>query len=220
MAGVLFLAAFAAYGTGALLVDSLLSGEDALAQVAAHTARLQTGAVLMLLNSVVVAAIGVVLAPILRERSATIATGYLATRLIEATLLAVGVALLLALVPLSGDLGAGEPALAPARTLAIEGNGYAYQIAMATLGLGSLPFCWLLLRTRLVPPLLASWGLAGYAIFMMGAVLELFGIGAGVALSIPGGLFEVAFGLWLITRGIEPAPPRRDMALNRSPRPA
>jgi hypothetical protein len=52
-----------------------------------------------------------------------------------------------------------------------------------------------------VPKFLAVRGLAGYAIFPAGAILEILGHNAGVALSIPGGLFEIAFGILLIAKG-------------------
>ena len=45
------------------------------------------------------------------------------------------------------------------------------------------------------------YGLAGYAIFLAGAILEILGHNVGVALSIPGGLFEIAFGVLLIAQG-------------------
>ena len=48
---------------------------------------------------------------------------------------------------------------------------------------------------------LAIYGLAGYAIFLVGAILEILGHNVGVALSIPGGLFEIAFGVLLIAKG-------------------
>jgi hypothetical protein len=83
---------------------------------------------------------------------------------------------------------------------------------MAGLGIGSLFFCVALYRSRLVPPLLAVWGFVGYAAFAAGCILELTGLaGAGLLSTIPGGLFELFFAIWLITRGftatapIEPA---------------
>jgi Domain of unknown function (DUF4386) len=67
---------------------------------------------------------------------------------------------------------------------------------------GSLFFCALLLRTRLVPGFLAVWGFIGYACFAGGNLLELSGVaGAAVVAAIPGGLFELTFAVWLIARG-------------------
>ena len=42
----------------------------------------------------------------------------------------------------------------------------------------------------------------GYACFAGGTLLDLFGVaGAGLVGAIPGGLFELTFGIWLIARG-------------------
>jgi hypothetical protein len=46
--------------------------------------------------------------------------------------------------------------------------------------------------------------LVGYAILMAGTIAEIFGIHIGVMLSIPGGLFEVGLGFWLIIKGFQP----------------
>jgi hypothetical protein len=73
-----------------------------------------------------------------------------------------------------------------------------------SLGLGSVLMCGSLLRTRLVPRWLAVWGVVGYAIFLAGAIAELLGIPIGIALSIPGGLFELVLGIWLLVKGFEP----------------
>lgn len=73
---------------------------------------------------------------------------------------------------------------------------------MLVLGLGSLPACLLLLRRQLLPAWMAAWGLLGYSLLAAGSVAELYGVeGTGVPLAIPGGLWEMALGLWLLVRG-------------------
>jgi hypothetical protein len=89
-------------------------------------------------------------------------------------------------------------------TVAVQSNSMAYQIAVISLGVGSTFLCWLLFRTRLVPRFLAVWGLVGYAIYLAGAIAEISGTHIGLILSIPGGLFEVGFALWLIVKGFQP----------------
>lgn len=174
--GGLVLAAFLLYGGGSALVDG---GSDG-------------GALLMLLNSLAVAAIGVLALPVLQRIDPLAATGYLATRILEAALLAVGTALI----------------LTPATE---EAGEHAYWFAMIALGLGSLPFCRALLRGRLVPAPLAVWGLLGYLCLAVGGALEVLGLGGGLLLSAPGGLFEVAFGVLLLARGFpEPTVDPRD----------
>ncbi|WP_166788594.1 DUF4386 family protein [Cryobacterium sp. HLT2-28] len=82
-------------------------------------------------------------------------------------------------------------------------NFLAYNIAMAGLGIGSLFFCVALYRSSLVPRFLAVWGFVGYASFAAGCFLELAGVaGAGLVSTVPGGLFEIFFAIWLIARGL------------------
>lgn len=175
--GVLFLVAFVAYGVGSALVTSALDAT-------ANPMTLRIGATLMLLNSFVVGAIGVLMLAVVRPHSKSIALGHLGARLVEAVLLAVGVVFLLLQVPLS-----------------VEANDTAYQIAMVALGAGSVPLWYLAYRARLVPRPLALWGVVGYAVFLVGAVLEILGLEVGLILSVPGGLFEVVLAIWLIARG-------------------
>ncbi|MHA7262072.1 DUF4386 domain-containing protein [Arthrobacter sp. TMN-37] len=144
------------------------------------------------------------------RHSRAVAAGYLASRIFEAVLLAVGVVSLLSLTGIGteaagGGLDAG--CLQSLGALAINGNFLSYQVAMAGLGIGSVFFCSLLLRARLVPRFLAVWGLAGYAVLASGAVLELLGFaGLGMIFSVPGGLFELFLGIWLIARGFRVVP--------------
>ncbi|HET8914533.1 MAG TPA: hypothetical protein VFM91_02395, partial [Propionibacteriaceae bacterium] len=58
-----------------------------------------------------------------------------------------------------------------------------------------------LLQCQFVPGWLAVWGMVGYAVLAAGALLELIGLGLGLVLAIPGGLFEVVLGVTLIARG-------------------
>ena len=203
--GVLFLAAFFAYGGGTAVLASVLDAPNYLSNLAANTGQLRIGALLMLVNSLVVAAIGVLMLRVAKPHSEVVAFGYLGARLVEAVVLAVGVVFLLLQIPLAREAvdggAAGAAALPMLSELSTQGNFYAYQVAMIALGLGSLPFWYLFYRSGLVPRFLAAWGIVGYAIFATGAVLEILGLEVGLILSIPGGLFEASLGIWLIVKG-------------------
>jgi hypothetical protein len=77
-------------------------------------------------------------------------------------------------------------------------------------GLGGIVLCYLLLVGRLVPRAIALLGLVGYAGLTIGVPLDLLGVldmsaGAGMALVVPGGLFELVFlPIWLLVRGLKP----------------
>ena len=60
-------------------------------------------------------------------------------------------------------------------------------------------------QDQLVPRFIPVWGVVGYAVFVAGMILELFGIGVGVYFSLPGGLFEIGLSLLLIFRGFSKA---------------
>jgi hypothetical protein len=162
----------------------------------------------MLLNSLIVIAIAVLLFPILKKFSKQIAIIYLSTRVIEAILLAAGVILILLLLPVSREYLTASTIeklyFQNYGSLAIKYNELFYQLAMAVLCLGSLFFCYTLLKSKLVPQFLSVWGLIGYVIFFLGAVLEILGFkGVGLILCIPGGLFEIFLAGWLIVKGLK-----------------
>jgi hypothetical protein len=206
--GTLFLAAFALYGGGFGLATSVVGAPDFLLTIAAHQTTLVLGAFLMLLNSVAVVGLGVLFFPIIETHGKRTALVYLASRIVEAILLAIGVLCLLMLIPLgqyAGEVAGASVTWATALTsLLTHANSMAFQIAMMSLGLASLFLCVLLVRTQLIPRLLAVWGVIGYALFLGGAIAEIFGMNIGVMLSIPGGLFEVAVGIWLLVKGFQP----------------
>jgi hypothetical protein len=74
-------------------------------------------------------------------------------------------------------------------------------------GIGGLILNYLLFVSRLVPQPIAVLGLVGYTLLTLGVPLDLLGVlnmndGPGIALLLPGALFEVVIlPIWLITKG-------------------
>ena len=77
----------------------------------------------------------------------------------------------------------------------------AYNIAMTTLGISGLILCYSFYKSKLVPRLLAVWGLVGYAVILCGSVVEVLGFDLLSIHTIPGGLWEMFIGVWLIVKG-------------------
>jgi len=48
------------------------------------------------------------------------------------------------------------------------------------------------------------WGVAGYAVILVGSVLQVLGFELNSIQAIPGGLWEVFAGVWLIVKGFNP----------------
>ena len=139
-----------------------------------------------------------------------VALGYAGTRIIECTLLVVAGIATLSLIPLSQEyLGAGasDPSsLLPLASVLVAQSEFAFHLAMTALGVGSIPMCYLLYRTRLVPRPIAALGVAGYAILILNGVLVASGADMGITLFLPGAVFELAFPIWLIVKGFNSSP--------------
>ncbi len=206
--GALFLLGFLFYGVGSGLVTSLVGGSNFLSTILASQTILVIGAFLMLLNTGVDVAKGVLFFPILEKHSKRTALAYLATMIVEVVLLAVGVLALLLIVPLARHAGeAGAQTLA---TILVQTNATAYQMGEMTLGVGAVFLCLLLFRTQLIPRWLAISGLIGYPVLVAGTIAEIFGLHIGLYLTIPGFFFELVlpfwlfFTFWLFFKGFQP----------------
>ena len=64
-----------------------------------------------------------------------------------------------------------------------------------------LLLCYAFYRAKLVPRLVAVWGLVGYATILCGSALEVLGFDLLSIHAIPGGLWELFIGVWLIAKG-------------------
>jgi uncharacterized protein DUF4386 len=203
--GAVYLAGFVVGIGGNSLIQSVLGSPEPLASVAAKSTLLAIGALLWLMAVAGDVAHGVLMFPVLKEHGERIAFGYLAARIVDAVFIAVWVVFTLVQVPLAGEYAKATAtdafSLQALSAVAVQASQYAYDIGMIALGLAGLLLCYTLYRAKLVPRLLALWGLVGYAIIFFGMVSEVMGSGLGLAASIPGGLWEVCIGVWFIVKG-------------------
>ncbi len=213
--GVIYLAGMVVGVVGNLLIQSILAAPDQLATFAASTTLVAIGALLWLLAVAGDAAHGILMFPVLKRHSERIAFGYLGYRLVDAVLLAVGIVFLLLQIPLGRayvNAGAADTAsLHALSAVSVQGSLYAYEIAMLFVGLAGVLLCATFYKARLVPRFVAVWGLVGYAIHLGGAVVQVVGFDLRLIHVIPGGLWELFIGVWLIAKGFSaaPAPPQR-----------
>lgn len=78
-------------------------------------------------------------------------------------------------------------------------------VAATLFAIGSTFFCWLLLRGRMIPRVLAWLGVVASGILIVGLPLQLAGLLHGVITQliwIPMLAFEVPGGLWLMVKGV------------------
>jgi Domain of unknown function (DUF4386) len=209
--GLLFVAGMVIGVGGNILNLSILGAPDPLSNVSANSMLVAVAAFAWLLTVVGDAAHGVLMFPILKQQhSERIAIGYLAARIVDAVFIAVMALFILLQIPLASEyLKAGGSSdasyLQALSTVFVQVNLYAYHIAMFTLGIAGLLLCYTFYRAKLVPRLVAVWGLLGYATILCGSVLEVLGFNLQTIHAIPGGLWELFIGVWLIVKGFNPS---------------
>jgi hypothetical protein len=204
--GALFLAAIVCYGSGSSIADSALADVDSVSPES-----LAVGALLMLCNSLIVVTIGALVFPVVRDHGGERAgVLYFGVRCVEGILLAVGIVANLSHIALAPDDDAGGGNTRALRSLLhgvlLKFSFFTYQMAMLSLGVGSVPLFMFAFQSGLLPRLLSLWGVLGYTCLAVGAGLEIYGVPVGLALSGPGGLFELTLAIWLIARGFAHPP--------------
>jgi hypothetical protein len=203
--GSLILTATVTYIIGSGLIGSILDAPDYLRQVYQNSTQMVSGVLIMFVAATANVGIGVLLFSILRKHSEPVALGYVVTRIFDGAGVVVSGSFALLLIALSqGYVQAGAPDASYLQELGIllvAGSETAFVVTMIALGLGSIPFCYLLYRTRLIPRSIAVLGLIGYAALFIGSSLELFGLNLSMIHYAPGGLFELIFPIWLIVKG-------------------
>jgi hypothetical protein len=208
--GAMYLAGFVVGITGIVLIQSILGAPDHLATLPANSMLLAIAAVLWLMAAAWDAAHGVLMFPILKQHnSERIAVGYLGFRIMDGLLIAIMTLFVLIQIPIGSEYlnaGASDASYLQAlSTVFMQAQLNAYNIAMLTLGISGLILCYSFYKSKLVPRFLAVWGLVGYAVILGGSVVEVFGFNLQTIHAIPGGLWEVFIGVWLIVKGFNPS---------------
>jgi hypothetical protein len=85
-------------------------------------------------------------------------------------------------------------------------------IVLIFVGLGGTIFCYLFLKSKYVPGILAAWGIFTYLSMLILSIISILFRDHPVILEtilyIPGGLFELLFGIWLFFKGVKIQPQR------------
>lgn len=209
--GVLFIIATAA-PVVSLPFFSPMNTPGFLVDIAARGNLVVIGALLEVVMAFAIAAIAIVIHPVLKRYNETLAFGYAASRLAEAVLfLAVAVISLLLLLTLSRNFAAaGAPDDSSYRTFGTilkAAHDQAYLVGgRLVFPVSALILNYALYRSRLIARWLSLWGLGGAVLLLVGAVLGM--LGAFEANSVwetvsflPIAVQEMVFAVWLIARG-------------------
>jgi hypothetical protein len=167
----------------------------------------------------VVANIGtaVVLYPLLKRQNHIVALGYVTARVVESTIIAVGILSLLSVVTLrqefAGTAGTDAASLVPIGSALVAVHDATFLLGpgfLAGLGNGIL-LGYLMYRSGLVPRGMAMLGLIGGPLIIASFVAVLFGAYEQVSVwsaiaTIPEGVWELSLGIYLTVKGFQPSP--------------
>jgi Domain of unknown function (DUF4386) len=206
--GVLFLATFvtsiaAFFAYGPVLTDAhyiMGTGSDT---------RVFLGAFLELLLIISNIGCALVLFPLLKRQNEAIALGYVAARLVEGTLLLIGILSVLAIVTLrQGTSGADAATLVTVNKLLLAIKNWTFLLGPGFMdGIGTgLMLGWLMYRSGLVSRRVSFFGVIGGPMLAVSGVAILFGLfKAGSPLqgiaTIPEVIWEGYLALWLTFKG-------------------
>ncbi len=215
VAGVLYLLTFVSIPT--LFLYGSVKGANYIIGAGPDTAAI-IGALLEIIVALAGIGTAVVLFPVLKKQNEAAALGLVASRVLEASTIFVGVVFLLSIVTLR-QTGAGVGALVTGHALAtlydrIFLQGQSFMPAVNDLLLG-----FLLYQSRLVPRGLALIGIVGGPILLASYLAVMFGLlgqhAAPASLAaLPVALFEFSLGVWLVVKGFKtPEAPERIVAV-------
>src|ERR1700726_2899493 len=178
-----------------------------------------TGVLVGCLLEVIVALAGigtaVTLYPVVKRQNEGVALGFVTARVLEASMIFVGVVSLLSLVTLRQGGAAGTNAAALVTTGASHVAIYNWTFLLGqtlmpcinALLLGSLMY-----RSRLVPRVIPVLGLIGAPLLTAAVIATLFGGDIGhvsafrAIATLPAAAWELSLGLWLVVKGFRPSP--------------
>ena len=201
-AGLLYLLTFVSIPTLALYGQ--VKGANYILGAGPDTAAI-IGGILEVIVALAGIGTAVVLFTVLKKQNEGAALGLVASRILEAAAIFVGVAFLLSVVSLRQG-GAGADALVTSNTLASLYNRIFLLSQSFLPAVNDLLLGFLLYKSRLVPRALSLIGIVGGPVLIAGFIAVMFGlIGrldplAGLS-ALPVFLFELSLGIWLTVKG-------------------
>ena len=211
VAGVLFLLTFATSIPALYLFQPVLDDPAGYIAGAGADNRVFLGAFLEMLLIITNVGTAVVLFPILRRQSETLALGYVTARLVECTLIAIGLVSVLGVVSLRQDAAGADAGSLGVALAAIKDWTFLFGPGFVV-GVGNgLLLGYLMYRSGLVPRGMAVLGLVGGPLICLSGIAVLFDVfeygGTGQAIAtIPEFLWELSLGIYLTVKGFKPSP--------------
>jgi hypothetical protein len=219
LVGWLFLGTFMFAIPGFLLYGPLLDHPSYILG-AGHDTQVSVGALFELLTAICNIGTAVALYPVARRYAHRAALSYVALRVVEGTIIVAGVVSVLAVVTLRQQFagsGADPETLTIAGQTLVAFHDWTFLLGpgfCAGIGNGLL-LGFIMLTSGLMPRRLAGFGMIAGTLAVVAASGVLFGIyepqsGPQMLLTFPEMVWELTFGIYLISKGFTPAARRQN----------
>lgn len=166
------------------------------------------GAVLDLVNAGACIGTAVVLYPVVRRYGPARALGFVASRLMEAAIIAIGVVSLLAVVTLRQAGGVDDPARLVVAQALVAVRDWTFLLGPGLMaGVNALLLGSLMYTSHLVPRAIPLMALVGAPLHLTAVVASVFGVNEQVStwsvLAVaPVAAWELTLGLWMTAKGL------------------
>ena len=214
-AGIFFVITFVASIPTLVVYNPVLKHSNYILGAGADT-RISFGALLEII--LVIANIGtaVTLFPVIKRQNEGAALGYVASRILESTVIVVGIVSILSVVTLRKDFagvaGTDHATLVTTGKSLVAIHDWTFLLGPAfCAGIGNgMLLGYLMYRSALVPRGMAMLGLIGGPLAVVTAIAVLFGAykqtsGWSLLLTLPEIAWELSLGIYLIVKGFRPS---------------
>jgi hypothetical protein len=220
LGGLFYLITFASSIPAVFLLAPVLNDQNYIVSSGADT-QVVWGNVLDLVNALAAIGTAVALFPVVKRQSESLALGFVATRLLEAAVILIGVVSLLTVVSLRQPQATGAEAdsLVLTGQALVAAHHWVFLLGPNVMaGLNALLLGTLMYKSGLVPRVIPLMGLIGSPLLLAVTIATMFGLtdhgSAWWAVAAPIFVWELSLGLYLVIKGFKPSPITEGIAVS------
>ncbi|MBU0558608.1 MAG: DUF4386 domain-containing protein [Bacteroidetes bacterium] len=198
---------------GIFSVAPAIDSSKYLTEAAANSNQVIVGAIFQFIMALAYLGIGILLYPIIKRFSSSLAIGFFSLRIIAASLVIFGTILLLSILTLSQEFvkSASQNIMefeALGNLLKITRDYINHVFMILVLCFGNFMLYLLLIKSKLIPLWLSLWGLLGGLLSAIASIMLLFQVFEVITteyliLNMPTALLELILGIWLMMKGFD-----------------
>ncbi len=206
VAGVFYLLTFASSIPALVFLGPVLDNPDFILGAGSDSSVL-LGCFLDLVNAVACVGTAVALFSVVKRQHEGFALGFVASRLMEAAIIAIGVVSLLAVVTLRQDASTADPALVTTGQALVAMRDWTFLLGPGFMAsINALLLGTLMYRSGLVPRIIPTVGLIGAPLLLAANIATFFGYNEQLSLvsalaTLPVAAWELSVGFWMVVKG-------------------